>query len=211
MWNLIKKDYLLILANKMEVYFFIIAIPIIISFGFLDNRWIFILIVSTVYLLSFNGFYNSNQDDDSLVYSLPLKKYTVVASKYIMLFLNHIVITSYVFGVTWILLKMNLISEIQYMSLVFFKLTLLFSIIILSLGLPLFFSYKPRISMTAINILIALFTSFSFQKLFYEGDLYNPAIDRVKLVNSPRFILGVLMAMIISMIISLYGYKKKEF
>ena len=211
MWNLIKKDYLLILANKMEVYFFMMAVPVVIALGSLDEKMTYIIIISLVFLLTIIGFNNSNQDTDILTYSLPVKYYTVIISKYIMLFLNHIIITSYIFGITWMLLKLNLISGIHYMSFDFFKLTLTFSIIALSFILPLAFSLRSRSSIRGVmSVSFVILINYP-NYLFYEGDLYNPAIDRVGLVNSLRFIMGVLILMIISIIVSLYGYKKKEF
>jgi hypothetical protein len=40
---------------------------------------------------------------------------------------------------------------------------------------------------------------------------YDPTVDRVDLVNNTTFIARVIIAMIISILLSIYGYKKKEF
>ena len=210
MWNLIKKDYLLILVNKMEIITFMIAIPIIISFGSIGEKTAYMIIITMVYLITIIGFLDLEKDTDVLTYSLPLKSYHVVISKYILLIINHIIITTYILGLTWILIKLNIINETQYLSLDFFKLSLFSSVIGLSFALPLAFSLKSKTSIRFISVLFVVHINYP-NHLFYEGDLYNPAIDRVGLVNSTWFVSGIVVLMTISIIISLYGYKKKEF
>lgn len=52
MWSLIKKDYKLLFANKMEVILFIISVPFLLSLGTFDEKWVFLLIAISVYFIS---------------------------------------------------------------------------------------------------------------------------------------------------------------
>jgi len=209
MLNLIRKDIMLILDNKKDIFIFLLAMPIIISLGFLDEKLVFAIIISMIYIMTVLGFYNSKQDD-ILIYSMPLKNFDVILSKYIVLLLNVLVVISYIFGVTWILIKLNIVDNIQYLNIDFLKLLILYSIIGFSVVIPLAFSLRPKTSFIVISVLLILLLTQSAY-LFYGGDIYNPTMDWVGLVNSSKFFGGVILLLIVSIIISLYGYKKKEF
>ena len=209
MINILKRDYLLILANKRDIFIFLLAIPIIISFGFLDEKLFLAIIISMVYIMTILVFYNSKQDD-ILIYSMPLKNFDVILSKYIFLLLNVLVVISYIFGVAWILIRLGFIENIKYFNIDFLKLLISYSIIECSVVIPLAFSLRPKTSSIFISLLlIALLTHGAY--LFYSGDIYNSAIDWVGLINSSEFIGKVTLLMIVSIIISCYGYKIKEF
>lgn len=209
MINILRKDYMLILANKMEIITFLLAMPIIITFSYLSEYLVFVIILAIVYLMSTIGFYNSKQDD-ILIYSLPLKNFDFILSKYIFLLLNDLVVISYIFGITWILVKLDLINNIQYLNINFMKLLIFYSIIGFSIMMPLVYSLKSNIGIRVMSVLFVLMINYS-NSLFREGDRYNPAKDWVGLVNRSDFIVGVILLMIVSIIVSLYVYKKKEF
>ena len=208
MWNLIKKDYKLLFANKIEVIFFIISVPFLLSLGTFDEKWGFLLIAVSVYFISIGML--DNQGIDVLFYSLPIKKYKSVLYRYLMFFINYLIIATYIFIIAMILKKLNLSDNISYINLDFFKLTLFFSMIIMSVALPFIFIFKFETSRRIINVIIVLSINLS-SHLFREGSKYDPAIDNSKLVNSSWFVIGTIILMIISIIISLYKYKNKEF
>lgn len=208
MWNLIKKDYKLLFSNKMEVILFIISVPFLLSLNSFDEKWVFLLIVVSVYFMSIGLF--DNQGIDVLVYSLPIKKYKTVIYRYIIFFINHLIITAYIFIVVFILEKLNIVDKSNYINLNFFKFTLSFSMIVISIAIPFIFILKFETSRRVINVIIVLFINLS-SNLFREGSIYDPAIDRVRLVNTSWFIIGVGVLMISSIIISMYSYKEKEF
>lgn len=106
--------------------------------------------------------------------------------------------------------NLNLSDNINYINLDFFKLTLFFTMIVVSIALPFIFIFQFETSRRIINVIMVLSINLS-SHLFREGSKYDPAIDRVKLVNSSWYVIGTIILMIISIIISLYKYKNKEF
>lgn len=207
MWNLIKKDYIALFTKKMEVILFTLSLPVIMLLISFEEKWVYFIGVLCIYYLTL-GLY-SETDTDFLIYSMPIKKYKVVLSRYIIFFINYLIISSYIYLTSSILLKLNFIDRIQYLNIDFFKLILFFSMIAVSVALPFVFRLRYEIGMRFTNVVLIFLINLSTNYLFHRS--YDPTVDRVDLVNNTTFIARVIITMIISILISLYGYKKKEF
>lgn len=206
----IKKDYYLILSLKGTIAIAMILVPICIYIiGSINQSGIYATSVFVAILLTYSmvGYVQSQQ---ILSHSMPFSKLDVVLSKYIIVFLNYIIVNSYIFFIVWIIRKLPG-NNIQYLSLELYKYMLFVSIISLSFVIPALLSYTPSWGNFISIFIFSVIFNFSNNYLLDPGTTVKVNLNNLSIVNNLWFNIAVVILMAISIAISLYGYKNKQF
>ena len=199
MWNLIKKDYMLMHSNKWKVISFIISIPLLILLMGKDSDGSPI-IISLVSVIVFNMV--SNSESKVLIHSLPIKNSHVVLSKYIFIMINFIIISIYIIFIMGLLSRLGFVRRelINY----YFVVTMQVSIIALSFVIPAFLNYSVNIGST-ISWLIVLLSVNIYGALASDFQFFS------KIVYNVFFNIGIGILLIISILCAIESYKNREF
>lgn len=209
--NLIKKDIAIFKSNKMLLFLFIY--PLGMSFGTIGNadiiRIITLLILSVVfvvYVITVTVLSNEEQTKINIVFkSLPIRKSSLVLSKYILVLLSYIVgvllglivpIISGVFASNYEIIISSTITS------------LLVVILFSSILLPLYFRFgylKLRLINRIFYITIIMFP-------FIVGKLYSienakPIIDNISLLIQKNFqnVFNIIAFCTVIIIISIFS------
>lgn len=205
MWNLIKREYTVIFTKRMEIVLFILFLPVVMLLIDFSEKWIYMIANISIYYLSLSLY--SENDTDILYYSMPIKKYNVVLSRYIMFFVNYLIITVYIYLTSFILLKLNFVDRVEYLNTDFLKLLLFSSLIAVCVALPILFSLRYETSMRFIGVVLVLLINSAN----YIYNRHDADVERISLSNNTMIILIALIAIAFSILFSLNEYTKKEF
>jgi len=197
MWNLIKKDYTLIFAKKWLVLIFALLVPFILISGIGGEAAIYFIGVVAIAYANLGSIYIENNREDVLFRSLPIKRYAVILSKYIMIFLNYTIVALYTFTIFRICEALQITNGSMYLSFDIFKIILLVSIYISCILLPIIFSGTQKGGGMWGLIFIIYFYSFVINKKIIWNVLNYSSINNI---------LGIMM--LGSIILSFITYKK---
>lgn len=158
MFNLIRKDYLLIFSSKATIFMFLFFLPFF-QFTLGSDNYISIPLVSIItfgYMLTTMSFnFEMKNKPYVMVRSLPIKTRDIVMAKYIHMFLNYIIAVLYTFIYMKILNLLGLtISDDLDMGTL--KEGLFLVILALSISLPLQFRLPAKIA-NFVNIFFFMF------------------------------------------------------
>ncbi|WFA08112.1 ABC-2 transporter permease [Tissierella sp. Yu-01] len=202
MVNTIKKDLRLIFDRRwILVLFLLISIFLIKTSD--DSSGIYNWIIFSVYATTL-GFFNPNDKEDILIRSLPVSSHDVVLGKYGLMLIIFLLCYLVINMTAEILSGLNIIKDTSYLSLDSFKFTLLMTIVINSIGIPimLYFGKNSGIGLFFNGILYYVFVGVMNSSL--RGNMSGKFIDTI---NSPLISIIILSLTIVSIFISFIAYK----
>lgn len=203
MTNIIKKDLKLLLAQKWIFIIFILfsALSVMTYTG--DGKGLYNLIMISVFMAT-TGIVNPNEKEDILIHSLGVNRYDVVFAKYGLMFILCIVSFLIMALISLIFYGLDTVNDISYLSFGFFRCVLLLTIAMTSVGIPIMI-YFGRDSKMGIFICGIMF--------YFSMTMINSVLidelnyDVIAKINNPIITIITLVFMIISIILSLEGYK----
>lgn len=203
MFNLIKKDFLLLLSNKTTVLIFLLFIPLYRLVLGMDPDYSIVLlsIVTIGYMLTTTSFsFEFKNKPYIFIRSLPIKARDVIFSKYIEIFINYLVAIIYTFlsSKALSLLGVNITGSFNITTL---QQSLLILVIGLSISLPLQFKLPPKVA-NFVNIFFYISILNYFSMTLGESSLKN-------LSNVIQFTLAILI-LLISIVLSFLLYRNKD-
>lgn len=206
MLNLIKKDLKLIFARRWILILFLLISGFIIKISNGDGPGVYNWIVLSVYFTTIEVL-NANDNEDMLIHSLSISKYDVVLGKYGLMFIVFLLCYMIISIITEIFFGLNIIKDISYFRVDFFKFTFLMTILANSIGIPLLF-YLGKKSRLRVTLSLLLYNIiFYVIKYGLSGGMASEFIAKI---NSPLSSLTILSLMIISVLMSFKGYENWE-
>jgi len=201
MTSLIRRDLILSFGNKQSLFILVFYPLMLLSIIGIDNSdvWLFASILSFTYLLSIVSFaYESVTKSHLLINSLPIKKWEVVVSKYIFVIINYVFSLIYTYFYVWILglLGLNIMDSF---NLSIIKHTFFFTLLSLSIGLPLLYLLPPKIARFVYIFIFIIVTNLSI--------LDGAAI----LLRKPTYAIFIVILYLVSLAGSIVIYKNKDF
>lgn len=214
MYHLIKKDILM--QKKLFLYSLLLIPFFVFTLGQTGPlSFVMIIFVLTYYLVMNASALEDKNNNDKLLISLPIKRTTIVLSKYVSVFVYALYATVLYFINYGLVKLMNLPLEVYPLSKEGIIGTLAAIILISSISFPFIFKYgyiKSRV-VTFILFFAAFFGGA------YILDKNSSAIEKIVLFfqNGSSFqvwmscILSFLVLLLLSIILSLKYYKDREF
>lgn len=203
MINLIKKDLRLIFDQIWLFIIFILFSALLVVTYTGDGKSIYNLIMISVYMITI-GILNPNEKEDILVHSLALNKYDVVLGKYGLMLISYIVGFLIISLISLIFYGLNIVSNISYLSFGFFKCALLLTIAMTNIGIPIMLYFGRNSKMGIFICGIMFYFSMTMINRVLIDELNSDTIARI---NNPIITTMILVFMIISIVLSLNGYK----
>ena len=211
MFNLIRKDILVTYSNKLTVFMILLYFPLILLImGKNDINSIFMFTaVSFVFITTKVPFsYEIRDKPQILIQSLPIKKIDIVLSKYIGIILNFGLATVYT------LIYMGIANATGFINMNTIKISTIlvtfgFTILALSLSMPMQFSFTPKVANFANMLLYVIIINIIIieeEKIFKFLNLDFSNLDNILIIAGS--ILGVYL---ISIVISMILYKNRKF
>lgn len=208
MLSLIKKDFILIYANKWSflIYFLLVPFIVLLAPGFNITNVFIYSVLTLMYLMTRIPFsYELKNSPTIFIQSLPVTKDDVVTSKYLSIFLNFILVLTLTSLYTFILSLFDLLDFSKLtISTLLFSITL--AVVFLCIQLPLEFNAKPNLAS-----FITLFLYINFSNTFiYQSARTSRFID---IVSNYKILVLILLAILYirSMKLSMHLYKVREF
>lgn len=214
--KLIKRDFTFILGSKSAIFAFLFFVPLALFimgdskiYGMYAALNIIFVHIMTTASLSYDAKNNSH----ILFKSLPISNLEMVCSKYISLFINFILVVVYMFIVSVFMNYLNMINLDYYMLGKEITTYLLMSnIISLSIILPITFFSSPRIGDIIARIGMFITLNIRSYSLYVYNDFYKGFnTELITRFNSTRYLIGICLALIISIGLSTSIYNEKEF
>ena len=202
MWNLIKKDYFLIFANKKNVLTFILLVPILIL---ILNKYIQInsVILGLISSLIINIFIDS--DSQILLYSLPVKNSQFVLSKYIFIAINFIIMNIYIIFIMELFSSLVLKRSIFPINNYYILISIQISLIALCFAIPAIINYSAKPSIIIIWIINVVAFNFSTSVITGDYQFFS------KIIYSMWFNIGIVIILITSILCTIESYKNRQF
>ena len=176
MFNLIKKDFLLMLSSKITLFTFLLFLPfyqILLADG--SNFPIYLISIITLsYMLTTMSFaFEERNKPYIMLNSLPIKSRDIVISKYIQMFINYIIAVAYTFVYLKLVTFFN-ISVPANFNISTLKQAFILIVLSLCISLPLQFKLPSKMA-RFINILIYVsimnyFSTYLEDSLFYDSN-----------------------------------------
>lgn len=203
MFNLIRKDFLLMVSSKSTILMFLMFLPILqLALG-RDNPTsiAFINIILIGYALTTMSFaFEVKNKPYITIRSLPIKTTDIVISKYLQMFINYIIAIVF----TFIYIKFLNLFGFQVLGsfdITMLKLSFLLIVLSLSISLPLQFILPPKIA-NFVNVFIYISLMNNFSSDFYDSTFAN--------LGDPTTVILLISAFFISMGISTLLYKNRN-
>lgn len=163
MLKLIRKDLKLNFSNKESLLLTLLFIPFImllLDFS-VNEQAIAVMIFATNYVLTITPFgYEEKSKPLILIQSLPITKKETVISKYIIIFINYILVIVYTYIYLWIISFFGN-RNLDSFNISIIRLTLPIVILFVSTILPAYFRLVPRFA-NAVGVGVFIFTSNTF-------------------------------------------------
>lgn len=210
MINLIKRDLKIIYCTS-AILFILASVPltqlIIGSVETTINLILLIVLAHTITTYSFG--YDAKNSSHILFRSLPVKPWEIVISKYVLLMINFIIVGGYIFIVTILINYLKLAEyNLDNMNLEVIIYTVMAILISFSVSLPLIFFSNSKIGDMIGRIAMFVTVIRVSNSLYIESELNAKLIDTF---NSTRFISFVLAGFLLSIILSIYIIRQKEY
>lgn len=211
MINLIKKDMLVSYSNKTSNIMILMYFPLILFIlGTRDINSIFIFSTfSFVFIITKIPFaYEVKDKPHVFIQSLPVTKKDIVISKYISIFVNLIVGIIYTFINMWIVSLIGIVN-VDKISIVTILSTAGFTIVALSITLPMQFRFSPKTA----NFLNMFFYIMIINFIILSEDVFLKFLnlDFTNAYNILAIIAGIVAVYFISMAVSIALYKTRKF
>lgn len=210
MINLIRRDLKIIYCTS-AILFVLASVPltqlIIGSVEATINLILMIVLVHTVTTYSFS--YDAKNNSHILFRSLPVKPWEIVISKYMLLMINFIIVGGYIFIVSTLMNYLKLaeynLDNINLQIIIFTVMAILISF---SVSLPLIFFSNPKIGDMIGRIAMFVTVIRASNSLYIGRELNTHLLDTF---NSTKFISFVLVGFLLSIVLSIYIIRQKEY
>ena len=204
MFNLIRKDVLLVFSTKSNLLIIILIVPFmnLILGSSKSDQLIKISIIFFAYILTIISFsYDITSKPYVLIQSLPIKKIDVILSKYISIFINFIFSVIFTGVYLWILSLFG-IKVLKSFNIYLIKDTFTILVLGLSLCLPLHFLLPTKIANFTNGFILMMIINTI---ILGSNSMFNSK-------GSGDFKLMIIAGgvWVLSMIISLVIYEKKD-
>ncbi|NLL81974.1 MAG: ABC-2 transporter permease [Tissierellia bacterium] len=209
MINLIKKDFILIISNKMKLYTLLFAIPIImVLISYFSVGLAHYLGFIAIIFISTSADEGVEGKSSVLLASLPINKNHIVISQFLSTYIIFILSSIYTILVLFILGKLGLHSILDYYNTDLIRFLIGLSIILISVNVPikLFSNRNSNSSLSSVSFINIIFISRYFKML---GEASEP----FELSSAGTIILAIIVAasFMLSIAGSLLAYKDKEY
>ena len=203
MINLIKKDLKLIFSQMWLFIVFILFAALSVMTYTGDGKGLYNLIMISVFMAT-TGILNPNEKEDILVHSLALNNYDVVFAKYGLMFILCIGSFLIIALISLIFYSLDIVNNISYLSFGFSRCVLLLTIAMTSIGIPIMIYFGRDSKMGIFICGIMFYFCMTMINSVLIDELNSDVIARI---NNPIITTMILVFMIISIVLSLNGYK----
>jgi ABC-type transport system involved in multi-copper enzyme maturation permease subunit len=208
MFNLIRKDVLLVFSTKSNLLIIILIVPFmnLILGPSKSDQLITISLIFFAYLLTIISFsYDIRSKPYMLIQSLPIKKREVIFSKYISIFINFIFSVIFT-GAYLCILGLFGIKAVESFNIYLIKDALPILLLGLSISLPLHFLLPPKIANFTNGFVLMMIINTIIIGSNSINSIFNP-----KESGNFKLLIIAVGVWVLSMIISLLIYEKKDF